>query len=410
MNPSPTNPIIKNIGMDVHAVSNALSIASSDGEVRDYGIIGGKPSDLDPVINKLKGPNVVLRFVYEAGPTGFGLCRYLRAKGYVCEVVCPSLIPRKASDRIKTDRRDARDLARLFRAGELTFIHVPDPTDESIRDWMRLRESAVRDQRQARQRLKGFLLRQGHRYTGKTTWGPAHLNYLSVIKFPLPAHQQVLEEHIQHVQALTLRLERLTKTLPNLLPGWRWEPLVRALMTFRGISLINSLTLVSEIGDFTRFDNAPGLMKFMGLVSSEHSTGQKRSQGPITKAGNCHCRRALVEAAWHYRLPARVSPTLRQRQHGQPQAVVELSWKTQQRLCARFRHLQRQNKQSVVTVTAVARELVGFIWAAAKLMAGQPVPSRPPKSSTPSPKASKKKTYVLEPAKCFNAKPVQPTI
>jgi len=402
MSPSPTNTIIKHVGLDVHADSIAIAIASCDGEVRDYGIIGGKPDDLDRVIAKLKGSNVELRFVYEAGPTGFGLARHLRAKGYLCEIVCPSLIPQKPSDRIKTNRRDARILARLYRAGELTFIHVPDPVDEAVRDLVRLRESAVRDQRQARQRLKGFLLRQGLRYTGKTNWGPAHLNYLSRISMPLPAHRLVLEEHIKNIQALTTRLESLTAALPLQLPGWRWESLLRALMTFRGIGLINAITLVSEIGDFTRFGAPPQLMKFMGLVSSEHSTGEKRSQGPITKAGNVHCRRSLVEAAWHYRIPARVSPSLRLRQHGQPKAVLDLSWKAQQRLCARFRHLTSQHKKGVVVVTAVARELVGFVWAAAKLVAGQPLPERKPGAPLPSAKkSSNEKTYRLDPSKKF---------
>ena len=407
MNPSPTKKKINHIGLDVHADSVAVSIASADGELRDYGVIGGKFSDLDRIIPKLKSfPDVELRFVYEAGPTGFGLARHLRAKGFVCEIVCPSLIPQKASDRIKTNRRDARNLARLYRAGELTFIHIPEPADEAVRDVVRLRESAVRDQRRARQRLKGYLLRHAQRYTGKTKWGPAHLNYLSTIKFPLPAQQLVLESHIQHIQTLTDRLETLTKAVENQLPGWHWESLVRALMTFRGIGLINAITLVSEIGDFTRFDHAPGLMKFMGLVSSEHSTGDKRCQGAITKAGNSHCRRALIESSWHYRLPARVAPSLRLRQHGQPQAVLDLSWKAQQRLCARYRHLQRQHKKSVVVVTAVARELVGFVWAMAKLVAGQPVSQRAPSIDKPQ-NTRAQKNYLLNPAKRFKPTPTR---
>jgi transposase len=395
------NKTIKHVAFDVHALSYAVAIASPDGEVRDYGIIGGKLSDVDRILPKLQtSPNVELRFVYEAGPTGFGLARHLRSKGYVCEIVSPSLVPQRASDRIKTDRRDARNLARLFRAGELTFIHVPDPADEAVRDVVRLRQSAVRDQRQARQRLKGYLLRNGHRYTGKTSWGPSHLNYLSRLKLPLPAQQFVLESHIQQIQALTERLELLNKAVENQLAGWRWEPLVRALMTFRGIALLNAMTLVSEIGDFLRFDNAPGFMKFVGLVPSENTTGDRRVQGGITKAGNTHCRRALVEAAWHYRIAARVSPSLRLRQHGQPKEVTTLSWKAQQRLCSRFQHLRSQHKQGVVVVTAIARELAGFVWAMARLVARPADPS-----SQTQTKATK--AYSLKPARKFQPKKSQ---
>lgn len=403
-NLSPMKQIIKHVAFDVHAESHHVAIASPDGEVRDYGAIGSKLSDVDRLISKLKtSDNIELRFIYEAGPTGFGLVRHLRSKGFVCEIVSPSLIPQKASDRVKTNRRDARNLARLYRAGELTFIHIPTPEDEAVRDVVRLRESAVRDQRQARQRLKSYLLRNGGRYTGKTSWRPAHLNYLSKIKMPFPAQQLVLEGHIRQVEHLTERLALLTKAVEDQLPGWRWEPLVRALMTFRGIALVNAMTLVSEIGNFSRFDKAPGLMNFIGLTPSEHSTGEKRSQGSITKTGNSFCRKALIESAWHYRQPARVAPTLRLRQHGQPKEVNDLSWKAQQRLCSRFRHLQSQHKKSVVTVTAVARELSGFVWAMAKLVAGQPVPERKPKTESNT-KSDTKKVYTLKPAPSNRAK------
>lgn len=395
--------IIKHVAFDVHADSNQVAIASHDGEVRDYGSIGSKLSDVDRLIPKLiTSDNIELRFVYEAGPTGFGLARHLRSRGFVCEIVSPSLIPQRPSDRIKTDRRDARNLARLFRAGELTFIHIPDSQDEAIRDVIRLRESAVRDQRQARQRLKGFLLRNGGRYTGKTSWREAHLNYLSRIKMPFPAQQLVLEEHIRQIQYLTQRLALLTKSVESQLPGWRWEPLVRALMTFRGIGVLHAMTLVSEIGDFTRFDKAPGFMKFVGLVPSENTTGDKRIQGPITKAGNFFCRKALVEAAWHYRVPARIAPILRLRQHGQPKEVLDLSWKAQQRLCSRFRHLTRQHKRSVVAVTAIARELSGFVWAMAQVVAGNAQKSKPSAVAKSQPAA--KKTYLLKPFKTNPAK------
>jgi transposase len=294
------NQVIHYVGLDVHKETIAVSIAPANAtEVRRYGIIGGTLDAVDKLIKKLSADPVELRWVYEAGPCGFVLCRHLRSKGFVCQVVAPSLIPKKASDRVKTDRRDADQLARLYRAGELTAIHVPDQEDEAIRDLVRARTSAVVEQRKARNRLKGFLLRLGYRYTGKSGWNDAHKRYLSSLVMPRPAQQIAFQEYIHAINDATERLERLSQAVEGALAGWKWEPVVRALMSLRGVQVLTGMTLVAEVGDFSRFDNARSLMHFFGLTPSEHSSGGSRVQGGITKCGNVHCRRVLTEAAWH---------------------------------------------------------------------------------------------------------------
>jgi transposase len=354
------------IGLDVHKETIAVAIApGGDTEVRNYGIIGGTLDALDKLIKKLQQPGIELEFVYEAGPCGYVIYRHLKKKGLHCEVVAPSLIPKKASDRVKTDRRDAQQLARLYRAGELTAIHVPDETDEAVRDLVRARNSAVTDQRKARQRLKGFLLRLGFRYTGKSSWNDAHQRYLARLTMPRPEQQIVFQEYIEAISVETERLERLTRAMENALPGWKGEPVVRALMSLRGVQVIVAMTLAAEAGDLSRFDDPRQLMAYFGLVPSEHTSSDKRRQGGITKCGNGACRRVLIEAAWQYRLAPKVSPQLRQRQEQQSKAVRDISWKAQQRLHQRYKVLSGYRKKSGVIVTAVARELVGFVWAIA---------------------------------------------
>jgi transposase len=363
--------IVHYIGLDVHKETIAVSIAPQNStEVRRYGIIGGSLEAVDKLIKKLVKDNVELRLVYEAGPCGFVLCRYLRHKGFHCDVVAPSLIPKKASDRVKTDRRDADQLARLFRAGELTAIHVPDQEDEAIRDLVRARFCAMTDQRQARNRLKGFLLRHGFRYTGKSSWTDAHQRYLSALNMPQAAQQIAFQEYIHAIKDATDRLERLTQAVEDALPGWKWEPVVRALMSLRGVQVLTAMTLVAEVGDFKRFEDPRSLMHFFGLTPSEHSSSDRRVQGGITKCGNAHCRRVLTEAAWHYRLSPKVSAVMQKRQEGLSKPVQTIAWKAQQRLHKRFHHLCAK-KKSVTAASAVARELAGFVWAIA--CAVQPV-------------------------------------
>jgi transposase len=353
------------IGLDVHKDSIAVAIAPADStEVRHYGIIGGTLDAIDKLVKKLSNENIVLRFIYEVGPCGFVIARHLKSKGIHCDLVSPSLIPKKASDRVKTDRRDAEQLARLYRAGELTAIYVPDQEDEAVRDLVRARTTAMVDQRKARQRLKGFLLRLGFRYTGKSSWTPAHKRYLSGLLMPQPAQQIVFQECIHAIDDATARLERLTQSMEDALPGWKWEPVVRALMSLRGVQVLTAMTLVAEAGDMSRFEDPRQLMHFFGLTPSEHSSGGKRVQGPITKCGNTHCRRVLTEAAWHYRLRPLVSEAIQKRQENQSKEVRLIAWKAQTRLNKRFKQLAAR-KKSVVAATAIARELVGFVWAIA---------------------------------------------
>ena len=388
------NKVIHYVGLDVHKETIAVSIAPQNTtEVRRYGIIGGTLDAVDKPIKKLSADNVELRWVYEAGPCGFVLCRHLRSKGFVCQVVAPSLIPKKASDRVKTDRRDADQLARLYRAGELTAIHVPDQEDEAIRDLVRARTSAVVEQRKARNRLKGFLLRLGYRYTGKSGWNDAHKRYLSSLVMPRPAQQIAFQEYIHAINDATERLERLSQAVEDALPGWKWEPVVRTLMSLRGVQVLTGMTLVAEVGDFSRFDDARSLMNFFGLTPSEHSSGGSRVQGGITKCGNVHCRRVLTEAAWHYRLTPKVSEPLQKRQEGQSKEVRLIAWNAQKRLHQRFRQLSAK-KKSVIAAAAVARELTGFVWAIARQVKPVERPAAPEISRT-----CRGKVYRLNPEK-----------
>ena len=390
------NQVIHYIGLDVHKDSIAVSIAPANStEVRRYGIIGGTLDAIDKLVKKLAQDGVELRFVYEAGPCGFVICRHLRAKRYHCDVVAPSLIPKKASDRVKTDRRDADQLARLSRAGELTAIHVPDQEDEAVRDLVRAREAAIVEQRRARNRLKGFLLRLGFRYTGRSSWNDAHKRYLAGLLMPQPPQQIAFQEYIHAIDDAAGRVARLTQAVEDALPGWKWEPVVQALMCLRGFQVLTAMTLVAEVGDLRRFDDPRALMHFFGLTPSEHSSSDKRVQGGITRCGNAHVRRVLSEAAWHYRLQPKVSEAMQHRQEHQNKAVRLIAWKAQQRLHKRFRQLAA-HKKSVVAATAVARELTGFVWAIAAQV--------PPAKQPPAPqivRTCRGKVYRLDPDKTF---------
>jgi transposase len=388
------------IGLDVHKESIAVATAAQgDTEARTYGKIGGTLDALDKLIRKLAKPEQELRFVYEAGPCGYVIYRYLQKRNHHCAVVAPSLIPTKASDRVKTDRRDARQLARLFRAGELTAIYVPDEEDEAVRDLVRARDRAMVDQRKARQRLKGFLLRLGHRYLGKGNWSAAHLRYLSSLKFSHAAQQIAYQEYVEAVTVAGERLERLTKAMEAALPTWKREPTVRALMSLRGVALLNAMTLVAEAGDLTRFTSPIQLMSYFGLTPSEYSSGEKRQQGAITKAGNGACRRALVEAAHQYRFIPRVTPAIQQRQEKQSKEVRAIAFKAQQRLHGRFKSLSARHKKPVVVVAALARELCGFVWAiACQVSAPEMVKTRQPRAKKTT---AARRDYQLDSKKTF---------
>jgi transposase len=281
-------------------------------------------------------------------------------------VVAPSLIPKKSGDRVKTDRRDAIQLARLRRSGDLTPVYVPTVEDEAIRDLARAREDTIADLKAAKFRLKAFLLRHDIRYTGRATWNPAHLRWLSEVVCPTPAQKFVFQEYVRAVNEHTERLQRLDQELQEQVQSWRLHPVVEALQALRGVQFTVAVTTVAELGDLTRFNNPRELMKFLGLIPSEYSTGERRRQGAITKAGHTHARRALVEGAWAYRYPAKVSRHLQLRLEKLPKPIQDISWKAQVRLCKRYRRLMARGKHANQVVVAIARELVGFMWAMAK--------------------------------------------
>jgi transposase len=355
------------VGLDVHKESIVVAVADGGlrGEVREYGRIANTPAALDRLLRKLGGDSVALRFCYEAGPCGYGIQRRLSAHGHECVVVAPSLIPKRAGDRIKTDRRDASSLAKLHRAGELTAVWVPNAGHEAMRDLVRARLDAVHALRRARQQLSGFLLRQGCHY-GRPAWTKLHRRWLAGLRFEQAVHHLVLEDYIATVEAAETRRDRLTAQIEAMLPDWTLAPIVAALQTMRGMALVNAATLIAELGDLSRFANPRQLMAYLGLVPSEHSSGASIRRGGITKAGNNAARRLLIEASWTYRFPARVSRELLLRQESQSKLIRDTAWKAQLRLCARYRRLARTGKPANIVATAIARELSGFVWAIAR--------------------------------------------
>ena len=357
------------VGLDVHKESIEIALAPSGGsEVRPYGRIAGDLEAVDKAIKNIRGRHQ-LNFVYEAGPCGYALYRHLTKRGFPCAVVAPSMIPKRPGDRIKTDRRDAMSLARLYRSGDIKSVYVPGPEDEAIRDISRAREDAVIAHKRARQQLAALLLRQDIRYPGKRAWTQAHQRWMANIAMPQPAQQIVFQEYMNAVEEANQRVERITEQLRLAATTWRMAPVVEALQALRGVSLICAASLISELGDLTRFDNPRHLMAFLGMVPRQYSSGPHQRLGGITKTGNSHARRMLVEAAWAYRFPARISRGIRDRQENQPQKVCEIAWRGQMRLCRKYRRLLAKGKLKQVITTAIARELVGFVWAIAKEVA-----------------------------------------
>lgn len=356
------------VGLDVHKESIAVAYAPDDrsAEVAYVGPIGTRQADIDGLVRRLHSKAARLVFAYEAGPCGYILHRYLTRKGLQCLVVAPSLIPKKAGDRVKTDRRDAVLLARLLRSGDLTPVYVPTVEDEAIRDLGRAREDAMADLKAAKFRLQSFLLRLGLHYTGKANWNAAHLRYLAKVVCPTPAQQIVFQESVRAVDQQVERVQRLDAEIAEHVPSWRLYPVVQALQALRGVQDTVAITMVAEIGDLTRFDNPRQLAAFLGLVPSEYSSGDSRRQGSITKAGNGHARRALIEGAWAYRFPAKVSAHIQKRLENLPKPIQDIGWKAQVRLCKRYRRLTARGKHPNVAVTAVARELAAFMWAIAR--------------------------------------------
>jgi len=359
------------IGLDTAKKKHAVAIADvgREGEIRYLGEIDSSPAAVERMIRKLAGRCEKLHFCYEAGPTGYGLYRQLRALGHDCTVVAPSLIPKKAGERVKTNRRDAVTLARLFRAGELASVWVPDAVHEAVRDLVRAREAAAQDLRRKRQQLLSFLLRHGRIFSGRQHWSRAHLRWLAQQQFDHPAQQIVFQDAVDAIDDAATRLRRLDEQVAAIVPSWSMAPLVDAYQAMRGVSFVVAVTFVAEIGDVRRFDNPRQLMAFLGLVPSERSTGERVRRAGLTLAGNKRARRVLIEGAWSYRYPARVSQTLQARLEGLPQAVRAIAWKAQIRLCARYRRLNAAGKKLPVVIAAIAREIAAFLWAIARHVA-----------------------------------------
>ena len=356
------------IGIDVAKSRNAIAVADGErgGEVRFIGEIDASPDAMKRVLRRIAAKYDVVQCCYEAGPTGYGLHRLIVELGLSCMVVAPSLIPRRAGDRVKTDRRDATMLARLLRAGELTAVWVPDAGHEAMRDLVRARAAAVEAQRIHRQQVGAFMLKHGRIFPLKTTWGARHFRWLQEQRFDHPAHQIALQELVDAVRVAKERIGRIEAAIEEFLADWSLAPVVRALQALRGVELVVAVTFVTEIGDIRRFDNPRQLMGYLGLVPSERSSGDTVRRGGITKAGNGRVRHMLVESAWTYRHTPRVGKAKLYRLEQTTPAVREIAWKAQSRLTARYRALVAKGKKTTVVCAAVARELAGFMWAVAR--------------------------------------------
>ena len=354
------------VGLDVHKDTIAVAVAEPGrGDPQARGEIANKPKALAKLIRRLSeqcGGGLIL-FCYEAGPCGYGVYRQIIASGHECEVVAPSLIPKKPGDKVKTDRRDALKLVRSLRSGDLTAVWVPDQEQEAMRDLTRARDDMKGQERKARQQLNAFVLRHGHAWpSDKTRWTLTYYNWLASLKFEHDWQHIVLQEYIDAVKAATQRVADLTDQMMRVLPRWSLGPVVDALVALRGIDKVAAMVLLAELGDISRFDSPKQLMAYLGVVPSEHTSGRRRRQGGITLTGNRHARRMLVESAWSYRFPARQTKHLKRKAAKASKEAREIAWRAQKRLCGRYRTLIQAGKNQKLVCVAIARELCGFIW------------------------------------------------
>ena len=365
------------IGLDTHKEFNEVAYIEEQRGAKPVHL--GRISSSKLAIKKLirqfesKYPHATLHFVYEAGPCGYWIYRLITSLGHCCYVVAPSLIPKKPGERIKTDKRDALKLAKLLKSEDLTPIYVPEPEDEAIRDLSRAREVAMKDLKDAKYQLKALLLRNNINYAGTANWSLKHLRWLTELVLPHPAQQIVLQEYIQTITDRIARLERLVNELTHYVFQWRYYPVVKAIQAMRGVRLLVAAGVIAELGDLTRFDHPRKLMSYLGLVPSEHSSGGKRHIGAITKCGNGRARRLLVEGAHSYRYQANISTELQKRQEGLPKQIIDIAWKAQLRLCKRYKKLIAKGKHYNLVVTAIAREMIAYIWAISKEVVLTPV-------------------------------------
>jgi transposase len=356
------------VGLDVH--TDSIAVAHAPGQSAEppvcVGAIGTREADIARLVRRIRSTTSDLVFAYEAGPCGYRLHRYLTGQGLPCHVVAPSLIPKKPGDNVKTDRRDAVELARLRRSGDLTRVYVPTVHAEAIRDRCRARDAAQLTMKNAKLRVKALLLRVGLHSVGRADWHDAHRRYLAKVVWPTPAQQMVFQEAVTAVDEQVDRLGRLETELRELAPTWRLQPVVDARQALRGVQWLVAITVVAELGDLTRFDAPRQLAAFVGLIPSEYSSGGMRRRGGITKAGNGRARRALIEAAWAYRHPATVSQHMQPRIDALPKPIQAIGWKAQVRLCTRFGRLIARGTHPNAAVTAMACERIAFMWAIAK--------------------------------------------
>ena len=365
------------IGLDTHKEFNEVAYIEEHRGAQPVHL--GRIPSSKVAVQKLvrqfesKYPGATLHFVYEAGPCGYWIYRLITSLGHCCYVVAPSLIPKKSGEKIKTDKRDALKLSKLLKSEDLTPIYVPEPEDEAVRDLSRAREVAMKDLKDAKYQLKALLLRNNINYKGTANWSQKHLRWLTELVLPYPAQHIVLQEFLHTITERISRLERLDNELTHHVHQWRYYPVVKAIQAMRGVRLLVATGVVAELGDLSRFDHPRKLMSYLGLVPSEHSSGGKRHIGAITKCGNGRARRLLVEGAHTYRYAANISTDMQKRQEGLPKDIIDIAWKAQLRLCKRYKKMIAKGKHYNLVVTAIAREMIAYIWAIAKEVVLTPV-------------------------------------
>ena len=365
------------IGLDTHKEFNEVAYIEEHRGAQPVHL--GRIPSSKVAVQKLvrqfesKYPGATLHFVYEAGPCGYWIYRLITSLGHCCYVVAPSLIPKKSGEKIKTDKRDALKLSKLLKSEDLTPIYVPEPEDEAVRDLSRAREVAMKDLKDAKYQLKALLLRNNINYKGTANWSQKHLRWLTELVLPHPAQHIVLQEFLHTINERISRLERLDNELTHHVHQWRYYPVVKAIQAMRGVRLLVATGVVAELGDLSRFDHPRKLMSYLGLVPSEHSSGGKRHIGAITKCGNGRARRLLVEGAHTYRYAANISTDMQKRQEGLPKDIIDIAWKAQLRLCKRYKKMIAKGKHYNLVVTAIAREMIAYIWAIAKEVVLTPV-------------------------------------